>query len=80
MTWDLWCPLTALERRVRAAAGIAPLPPEGFIDHYLTGVLFPASATGWVQSGVFAAIGVSWLAYAMAARRGRPPSHQKSVS
>src|SRR6516225_9402395 len=39
------CPLTWLERWARAGAGMAPLPPDGFIAHYITGVIYPA---GWV--------------------------------
>jgi hypothetical protein len=63
------CPLTALERWGRAGAGMAPLPPEGFIAHYLTGVVYPADAVGLVQAAVFVAIALSW-AMVWRARRG----------
>lgn len=54
------CPLTALERWGRAGAGMPALPPEGFIAHYLTGVLYPADAVGLVQVVVFVVIALSW--------------------
>jgi hypothetical protein len=40
------CPLTSAERWARAHAGLGPLPPPGFIDHYITGVWYPADAVG----------------------------------
>src|ERR1700754_4792398 len=45
------CPLTWLEQRARRAAGMAPLP-EGFIDHYITGVLYPADDVLLVEAVV----------------------------
>ena len=65
-----WCPLTALERWARARAAMAPLSPAGFIDHYLTGVLYPARAAGFVQAVVFLAVLVSWILYVGRRRRG----------
>lgn len=62
-TAQLDCPLTWLERWGRAKAGMAPLPPEGFIAHYVTGVLYPASWAGVVPLVVFALIAVSWVLY-----------------
>ena len=38
--WD--CPLTHLENWARVRAGRETLPSSGFIDHYLTGVVYPA--------------------------------------
>jgi len=64
VTAHLDCPLTWLERRTRSAAGMAPLPPEGFVAHYLTGVLYPASWTTAVESAVLTAVAGSWLCYA----------------
>jgi hypothetical protein len=57
------CPLTWLERWGRAKAGMAPLPPEGFIAHYIAGVLYPASWAGFVPVVVFALVAVSWVLY-----------------
>lgn len=62
-TAQLDCPLTWLERWGRAKAGMTPLPPEGFIAHYITGVLYPASWAGVVPLVVFALIAVSWVLY-----------------
>jgi hypothetical protein len=57
------CPLTWLERWGRAKAGMAPLPPEGFIAHYIAGVLYPASWASSVPVAVFAVVAVSWVLY-----------------
>jgi hypothetical protein len=58
------CPLTWLERWVRAKAGMAPLPPAGFIAHYIIGVLYPAGWAAVVPVAVFALVTASWLLYA----------------
>ena len=65
------CPLTWLERWAREHAGLGPLPPGGFIVHYLTGVIYPARAAGLLQGLAFATVCVSWAVYAAAARRRR---------
>jgi hypothetical protein len=65
------CPLTWLERRTRASAGMAPLPPEGFIAHYLTGVVYPAAWTTAVEAAVLAAVVGSWVLYGRARLRRR---------
>ena len=62
-TQRLDCPLTWLERWGRAKAGMAPLPPDGFIAHYIVGVLYPASWAGFVPIVVFALVAVSWVLY-----------------
>jgi hypothetical protein len=64
VTWRLECPLTAVERWARPRAGLPPLGPAGFIDHYLTGVFFPAGGIWYAQALVFTAVVVSWIAYA----------------
>ncbi|ORA32485.1 DUF2784 domain-containing protein [Mycobacterium aquaticum] len=58
---DLPCPLTGLERWARARAGMPPLPSAGFIAHYITGVLYPASWVPGVQAAVFAVVLASWV-------------------
>lgn len=68
---DLDCPLTWLERRARTAAGLAPLPPEGFIAHYLTGVVYPASWATAVSVAALAAVAVSWVLYGRESLRRR---------
>lgn len=68
---NLDCPLTWLERHARAAAGMAQLPPEGFIAHYLTGVLYPASWTSGVEVAVLATVIGSWVLCGREALRRR---------
>ena len=60
----LGCPLTALERWTRTQAGMTPLGSAGFIDHYITGVVYPSGATGYAQLAIFLTVTVSWAAYA----------------
>lgn len=64
------CPLTTIEQWARSRAGLPPLPSTGFIDHYVTGVLYPSGATGYAQAVVFMAVAVSWTVY-VSSRRGR---------
>ncbi|MGN5240151.1 MULTISPECIES: DUF2784 domain-containing protein [unclassified Rhodococcus (in: high G+C Gram-positive bacteria)] len=54
------CPLTSAENWARGKAGESGLPAGGFIDHYLTGVIYPESALGLVRAGVVVCIVVSW--------------------
>jgi len=42
------CPLTPLENRWRALAGAAGYP-EGFVEHYLLSVMYPAALTPATQ-------------------------------
>ena len=69
ITAHFWCPLTTLERWARSRAGMPPLAPSGFIDHYITGVMYPSGGTAPVQAAVLAAVIVSWAAYALTCRR-----------
>jgi len=62
------CPLTDLERFARAGAGMAPLPPEGFIEHYITGEWYPADSAAVVQALVFAAVLGSWVGLSIRSR------------
>ncbi len=66
---ELPCPLTELERRARARAGMNPLPASGFIDRYVAGVLYPANRTGAAQALAFSAAAVSWVAFALKSQR-----------
>ena len=54
------CPLTTVENWARRRAGAEGLPPSGFIDHYLTGVVYPESALGAVRILAAACVLVSW--------------------
>lgn len=71
LSLNLPCPLTYLERWARARAGVAPLPSEGFVAHYITGVLYPVDAVGVVEAVVFGVVIVSWALFAYAVVRGR---------
>src|ERR1700761_6873982 len=44
------CPLTHLEQWARHHAGMSALPSAGFIAHYLTGVVYPASCANLVEA------------------------------
>jgi hypothetical protein len=68
-TVDFTCPLTTLERWARAHAGMAPLPSDGFIAHYITGVLYPANWIGAVEIAVFVVVVASWILYWRQGRR-----------
>jgi hypothetical protein len=64
----LTCPVTDLERWARARAGMDALPPDGFIAHYITGVLYPASLTTAVQVIVAAIVLTSWVLFVVGRR------------
>jgi hypothetical protein len=57
------CPLTWAERWARRNAGMAPLPPDGFIAHYITGVMYPAGWAGGVRLSALALVALSWAIY-----------------
>lgn len=63
------CPLTWAERWARRRAGLAPLPSEGFIAHYVTGTFYPAGWLLGVQLTAFALVAVSWVLYFRTSRR-----------
>jgi hypothetical protein len=69
------CPLTWLERWARTKAGMPPLPAQGFIAHYITGVLYPASWVGAVQVVAFAVVALSWTLYFRHGRRREASVH-----
>ncbi|MDT0330490.1 DUF2784 domain-containing protein [Nocardiopsis lambiniae] len=63
------CPLTHVENWGRENAGQAGLAEEGFIDHYLTGVIYPADDLRLVQTGVGVVVVLSWIVLAVLTRR-----------
>jgi Protein of Unknown function (DUF2784) len=67
------CPLTWLERWARTRADMRPLPPEGFIAHYISGVLYPADAAAGVQALVAVTVAIAWI-LAVRRLRGRTRS------
>ncbi|MFI9413844.1 DUF2784 domain-containing protein [Nocardia gamkensis] len=66
------CPLTHLENWAREHAGRERLPSSGFIDHYLTGVIYPEHALGLVRAVAAAVVVASWIGYVWAQRRPAP--------
>ena len=72
------CPLTHVENWGREQAGQAGLPPEGFIDHYLTGVIYPAEHLVTVRLLVAFSVAVSWfgLPYLHLRRNRKDPENQ----
>ncbi|MEU4344746.1 DUF2784 domain-containing protein [Nocardia sp. NPDC023852] len=63
------CPLTRLENWARERAGQARLPSSGFIDYYITGVLYPADALGLVRVLAAALVAASWIGYVWTLRQ-----------
>jgi len=66
--WD--CPLTAVEDWARRRAGEAGLS-TGFIDTYLTGVIYPERYTTVIQVLVGVVVAVSWAGFYVLRRRRR---------
>jgi len=80
-TQHLDCPLTWLERRARAEAGMAPLPTQGFIAHYITGVLYPARWADAVPVVVLTLVAASWAVYVLRGHRSEAkPSADRLIS
>jgi hypothetical protein len=66
---DFVCPLTWLERWARPKAGMGPMPADGFIDHYLTGVVYPAQYANLVLVLALLTVLASWVLVARSRRR-----------
>jgi hypothetical protein len=65
------CPLTPLENRLRRLAGEAGYP-QGFIEHYLLGWLYPEGLDRSVQVGLgLAVLAINLVAYGWVAARHR---------
>ncbi|PTR27598.1 uncharacterized protein DUF2784 [Rhodococcus sp. OK519] len=71
------CPLTHLENWARERAGERQLPSEGFIAHYLTGVIYPTNAVEVVRALVAVCVVVSWIGFVLP--RLRSSRHHASV-
>lgn len=65
------CPLTAWEDAARRRAGELGLP-RGFVDTYLTGVVYPEEHLLTAQLLVAALVMVSWAGFVLRMRRGTP--------
>ena len=72
--WD--CPLTHVENWGRERAGQEGLSDTGFVDHYLTGVVYPAEHLTSVRLLTALIVAVSWagLLVIHLRRRRRPSS------
>ncbi|MBS0395201.1 MAG: DUF2784 domain-containing protein [Proteobacteria bacterium] len=68
------CPLTPLENRLRALAGAAGYP-EGFLEHYVLSLIYPATLTvetQYVLGAFVLVVNVLWYGRAWRAIRSRP--------
>ena len=70
------CPLTAWENRLRRLGGEQGIP-RGFIDTYLTGVVYPEAYLRPVQVVVGGLVAVSWLG--LAVRHAAASADRRSV-
>jgi hypothetical protein len=66
----LACPLTGWEDRLRRLTGEQGLP-RGFIDTYLTGVVYPQEHLVAAQLLVAALVAVSWVGLGVRGHRAR---------
>jgi len=65
------CPLTPLENRLRVAAGSSGYG-GGFIDHYITSIVYPAGLTREVQLALgLGVIAINLCAYGFVALRSQ---------
>jgi hypothetical protein len=67
------CPLSLLENWARLRAGVPGLKHRGFVDTYLTGVVYPARDLALVQTLVALTVAVSWAGVLV---RRVPPHRQ----
>jgi uncharacterized protein DUF2784 len=65
------CPLSLLEEWARRQAGLPGLRNRGFIETYLTGVVYPARYLALVQALAALIIAVSWAGVLLRRRRLR---------
>lgn len=63
------CPLTHVEDWARRSAGQEGLPATGFIDHYLTGLVYPPQALGLVRALAGLSVIISWVGFVLHGRR-----------
>ncbi len=65
------CPLTPLEKHLRLAAGQRGYP-GGFVNHYLTGVVYPDRQRAVAQAVVAAAVVAGYAGLLVRHRQSRP--------
>jgi Protein of Unknown function (DUF2784) len=71
------CPLSLVEDWARVQAGQSGLADAGFIETYLTGVVYPAEHLGLVRALVAVVVALSWLGFAVRQRRRRRASDRR---
>lgn len=59
--FDFTCPLTTWEIWARHRAGMAPLNPGGFVDHYISAPLFGSGDTHVELIVLLACVMTSWV-------------------
>lgn len=64
------CPLTVLENRLRRDAGW-PRYDNGFIDHYLTGHVYPADAKGVAELSAAVLVAAAYVGWGWRQHRGQ---------
>lgn len=69
VTVGVECPLSIVEHWARVQAGQAGLRGSGFIETYLTGVVYPAEHLGLVRGLVVLVVVVSWVGVAVLVTR-----------
>ncbi len=70
VVFEWLCPLTYVENWFRQAAGQSELS-AGFIDTYVTGVIYPGDRITEVRLVVATIVAVSWIGLAVLWRRSR---------
>ncbi len=71
VTVGVECPLSLVEHWARVQMGQAGLEAAGFIETYLTGVVYPAEHLGLVRTLAAGVVVLSWLGFAVrSVRRG----------
>ena len=71
------CPLTAVEQWARERAGRPALAEGGFIEHYLTGVVYPQEYLVVAQLLVGVLVLVSWAGLVTSRRRRTAVARQR---
>ncbi|GGT41824.1 hypothetical protein GCM10010176_101820 [Nonomuraea spiralis] len=59
------CPLTVVEDWARRKAGQPGLPPSGFVDHYIQGVIYPEQYANLVRLGLAVLVLFSYVGYVL---------------
>jgi hypothetical protein len=77
VTVGLECPLSLVEHWARVQAGQAGLADAGFIETYLTGVVYPPEHLDLVRTLAAGIVALSWLGLAVRHHRHRRAAGQR---